>query len=398
MAFSKTVLLAVQGQGFAAAVRDAGYLVHPMGSVDSPSSQALERPLAILLDLDQCRDEDWRRLETWHGRGHLISVGGRGSVALRMRAAQWGCVTFLDEAADIGPILALLHEITGSDAGPAGAGAGRVLLVDADPASGLVASRLLEDAGFDVTCLADTGRLLVTLATGVWDLLAVQPGPSLPDANTLAHVLGGDPWHDGMSTLMLPTAGEGQPLEPADLVPAVTARILASRRRVGAMFRDLMTGGCRQAYFEVRLDDEIDRATRQGITLSLAVLSLRDFEAVVEREGREAQIRLVSNLIRTITASVRRTDMVCHLGEGCVAVMLLGATCEQAVVLLDTMRMGFGSLQHREGRSPLPIGFEAGVADLRQGRTRAQLFAAAGRALAAACEEDGNYIAVAEAT
>ena len=398
MAFSKTVLLAVQGQGFSKAVRDAGYLVHPLGSVDPLSLQASERPLAILLDLDQCTDEDWLRLETWHGRGHLISVGGRGAVGLRMRAAQWGCVTFLDEAADIGPTLALLSEITGSDGGPAEAGAGRVLLVEADPASGLLASRLLDDAGFYVTCLADTGRLLATLATGVWDLLVLQPGPSLPDANTLAHVLGGDPWHSGMSVLLLPTAGEGQPVVPADLVPAVTAGILASRRRVGAMFRDLMTGGCRQAYFEARLDDEIDRATRQGITLSLAVLSLRDFEAVVEREGREAQIRLVSNLIRTITSSVRRTDMVCHLGEECVAVMLLGATCEQAVVLLDTMRMGFGSLQHRKGRSRLPIGFEAGVADLRQGRTRAQLFAAAGRALAAACEEDGNYIAVAEAT
>jgi len=172
---------------------------------------------------------------------------------------------------------------------------------------------------------------------------------------------------------------------------------LASRRRVGAMFRDLMTGGSRQAYFEVRLDEEIDRATRQGITLSLAVLSLRDFDSIAEQEGQEASIRLVGNLVHTITTGVRRTDMTCHLGGGRVAVMLLAATCEQAVVLLDTMRMGFGSLQNREGKSQGSVGFEAGVADLRQGRTRSQLFAAAERALAAACEEDGNYIAVAEA-
>ena len=89
--------------------------------------------------------------------------------------------------------------------------------------------------------------------------------------------------------------------------------------------------------------------------------------------------------------------MTCHLGGGRVAVMLLAATCEQAVILLDTTRMGFGSLQHREGRGPISVGFEAGVADLRHGRTPALLFAAAGRALAAARQEDGTYIAIAEA-
>ena len=397
MALSKTILIAASSQGFAAAARDAGYLVAPLGSADPLSLQVIERPCAILLDLDQPNDEKWRLLEAWCGLGHVIGVGSKGSLAIRVRAVKGGCVAFLDEPKDIRETLALLSEITGSEGGQGGAGAGRVLLVDADPLSAAATHRLLAGAGFDVTCLSDTSRLLATLAPRVWDLLVLQPGPSLPDAADIARVLGVDPWHDGMSILLLPTAREGLPFLAAELVPAVTERILASRRRVGAMFRDLRTGGKRRAYFEARLDEEIDRAARQGITLSLAILSLDDFEGIAGREGWEASKRLVVNLMHSITTSTRRSDMTCHLGGGRVAVMLLAATCEQAVILLDTTRMGFGSLQHREGRGPISVGFEAGVADLRHGRTPALLFAAAGRALAAARQEDGTYIAISEA-
>ena len=401
MALSNTVFFAALNQGFAGAARDAGYLLVPLGSGDPRSAQEEARPCAILADIDLCTEEDWRALEAWRGLGHFIGVGGGESLALRLRAAQCGCIAFLDRdgdaVGDVGATLALLSDITSAGGGQGVAGAGQILLVDANPVSAASACQFLDQAGFDVTCLADTTRLLATLSARRWDLLVLQPGPSLADAAAIAQALGSDPRHDGMSVLLLPVAAEGRPFTSAKLVPPVTEKVLASRRLVGAMYRDLMTGGCRQPYFETRLDEEINRATRQGTTISLALLSLHDFQAIGEQHGQEASRRLVGNLVRVVISSARRTDLVCHLGGGRVAVMLPAATCEQAVVLLETMRMGFEAFLHREGAAAGVVGFGVGVADLRQGRTRSQMFEAAGRALAAACDEDGDCTAVAEA-
>ncbi len=397
MPLSKTALFAALREGFAGAAQDAGFLLVPLGSVDPRSPLAQARPCAILADLDLCTDEDWRALEAWRGLGHFIGVGGGESLALRLRATQCGCIAFLDGVGEVGATLAVLSEITGAVGGQSVAGAGKILLVDANPVSATSACQLLDQAGFTVTCLADTTRLLATLSTRQWDLLILQPGPSLADAAAIVQTLGADRQHAGISVLLLPAAGEGRPFTAAELVPAVTERILASRRLVGAMYRDLVTGGCRRPYFEMRLDEEINRATRQGTTISLALLSLYDFQAIAERQGPEASRRLVGNLVRVVISNARRTDLVCHLGGGRVAVMLPAATCEQAVVLLETMRMGFGAFLHREGAAPDSVSFGAGVADLRQGRTRSQMFEAAGRALATARDEDGNCIAVAEA-
>jgi diguanylate cyclase (GGDEF)-like protein len=397
MAANRTILVSALSPGFSVAAQSAGYRLAPLESVDPRSLRGDRRPLAILLGLDDYPDDDWPLLERLDGLAPLIGSGASGSLEARLRAAKAGCVRFLDHPADVAPTLALLGKVLDRVGDQPVAETGQVLLVDGDRASAEAACTLLQGAGFEVSCLADTAGLLKALAGRRPDLLLLNLDAPAAEVATIVQVLRRDPCHDGMAISVASAAREKRALATPELIPIVTAEVLASRRLVGAMYRDQITGGYRQSYFQARLDDEIVHSTRQGTTLSLALVKLCGFEAVAYQRGPEAANRLAAELVRTMMVHVRRTDLVCHLGSGRFAVMLPAATSEQAVVLLDMLRMGFAPLRQPFGGEPAALWFAAGVADLRQGRTRDLLLTAATRALQVACDEDGGGITIAEA-
>lgn len=397
MAASRTILVSALSPGFSAAAEGAGYSLAPLESIDPHALRVDGRPLAILLGLDDYPNAGWPLLERLEGLAPLLGSGAAGSLEARLRAARAGCVRFLDDPAEVAPTLALLGKVLDRAENQPVAETGQVLLVDGDRASAEATGMLLDGAGFEVSHLVDTAGLLKALAGRRPDLLLLNLDAPAAEVATIVQVLRRDPCHDGMAIFVTSAARERRLLATPELIPIVTAEVLASRRLVGAMYRDQMTGGYRLPYFQVRLDDEIMHASRQGRTLSLALVKLCGFELIGPRQGPEAASRLAADLVRTIMLHVRRTDLVCHLGQGNFAVMLPAATCEQTVVLLDMLRMSFSPLRQAIGGKPAALGFAAGVADLRQGRTRELLFTAATRALQAACEEEAGGIAVAEA-
>jgi diguanylate cyclase (GGDEF)-like protein len=137
------------------------------------------------------------------------------------------------------------------------------------------------------------------LITVIWESSTAAPG-MVPDAETLASVTGA-------------------------AVAALEGRLESSA--------DPHTGCLNEAAMAARLDEEINRARRQGTPLSCLLLALDDLEAITLRHGAAMSAHTLGHLGAVLRREFRRFDRVAYLGRGEFAVLLAGSAGTQAEVV-----------------------------------------------------------------
>jgi diguanylate cyclase (GGDEF)-like protein len=169
----------------------------------------------------------------------------------------------------------------------------------------------------------------------------------------------------------------------AELAGRSLANASLYSRSVELGMTDSLTGVLNRRYLDRRLADEVKRAQRGGGQLAVLIVDLDLFKSVNDRYGHLEGDRLLQAVARTIGASVRDIDVLTRFGGEEFAVILPGASENDAYVVAERIRraievMDYTSMTH----GYIPITLSGGIAALDSTiHTPAQLIGVADRRL-----------------
>jgi len=138
--------------------------------------------------------------------------------------------------------------------------------------------------------------------------------------------------------------------------------------------RDGLTGIPNRRTWDSELPVAMDRARRDGLPLSVALIDLDHFKHFNDEYGHQAGDRLLKSATAAWSMALRATDLICRYGGEEFGVLLPAATAEQAAEVLERVR----------AVTPLAQTFSAGVACWDRQEISDELVARADRALYAA--------------
>ena len=137
----------------------------------------------------------------------------------------------------------------------------------------------------------------------------------------------------------------------------VSARfVIRSRRLLLQSTRDLLTGLANRGFFDLRLSEEGERATRLGRPVAVAMLDLDHFKDFNDAFGHSSGDDLLRALARELKEFFRATDVVARYGGEEFAVVIPDSGAPEAAVRLEELRQRVAGLL-----IPVPGGPPAGV-------------------------------------
>ena len=101
---------------------------------------------------------------------------------------------------------------------------------------------------------------------------------------------------------------------------------------------DGLTGIPNRRTWDGELPVAMDRARRDGAPLTVALIDLDHFKRFNDEHGHQAGDRLLKDATAAWSAALRSTDLLCRYGGEEFALLMPGATAEQAVEVLERLR------------------------------------------------------------
>ncbi len=165
-----------------------------------------------------------------------------------------------------------------------------------------------------------------------------------------------------------------------------TARSLADR--------DPLTGFFNHRYLQERLAEEVVRATRTHLPVSVVMLDLDDFKLVNDSFGHQYGDRVLVHVADLIRSVLRTSDVPARYGGDEFALILPDTSSGGAERATRRLLQAFSKTPFAaEGRQPIPVGASIGVATYpADGRSATDLIAVADARLYVAKSDGGNQI------
>lgn len=104
--------------------------------------------------------------------------------------------------------------------------------------------------------------------------------------------------------------------------------------------QDALTGAHNRRFFDARLADEVERAVRYHMPLSLLLLDVDHFKSYNDNFGHPAGDKLLQRLGQILRAISRSHDVVARYGGEEFAVILPNTSSDQAFALAERLRQG----------------------------------------------------------
>jgi diguanylate cyclase (GGDEF)-like protein len=185
---------------------------------------------------------------------------------------------------------------------------------------------------------------------------------------------------------------EVQPLESvADICAAAIQNANFFERMKQLAYVDGLTGIFNRRYFEMRIAEELERASRFVGRMSVIMVDIDHFKRLNDEFGHllgDEVLRGVSNILKQ---QLRKVDMVCRYGGEEFAIVVPETTGANALVVAEKLRRQIET--HPFPGVPRPVTISCGVADYPiQGTTRDELVAAADSALYQAKQAGRNRV------
>ncbi len=144
-----------------------------------------------------------------------------------------------------------------------------------------------------------------------------------------------------------------------DEIEAKLNRIIRERnlraRLTRLSVRDCLTDLYNRRFFDQRIKEEIERATRQCYPLFLIMLDLDNFKHINDMKGHRAGDEILKILARVLKKSTRNyVDTVFRYGGDEFAIIIPQATLEQAELIAERVRRNY--LQEKVDGTSLSIG------------------------------------------
>jgi diguanylate cyclase (GGDEF)-like protein len=143
---------------------------------------------------------------------------------------------------------------------------------------------------------------------------------------------------------------------------AALKRELARLQVYRAMaYRDPLTGLWNRRYFEERLNEELSRSQRAGLSrrFSVMVLDLNDFKATNDRHGHLVGDAVLKDVGEFLITHLRQHDVACRTGGDEFSVVLPDLQPEDCGHLIDRLR---SNLDRANAARQIPIALSMGTA------------------------------------
>lgn len=148
-------------------------------------------------------------------------------------------------------------------------------------------------------------------------------------------------------------------LSPFTTLAAILLK-LSSCYKVSEKMRELsitdpLTGLFNRRYFDVRLEEEFQRAKRYGLFFSLAIMDIDDFKMLNDTEGHLAGDQVLREIALIMNNSIRANDILVRFGGEEFAMIMPQTTQEEAFNVLERIRnniytLMFPALKKFEGK------------------------------------------------
>ncbi len=325
----------------------------------------------------------------------------------RLQAVRLGGSAFLSHPVDIDSLVGKLDGLTNSQSPEPF----RVLIVDDEPSLTRLFSLILRQAGMETREVNDPLDIMEPLVEFRPDLILMDvfmpacKGPELAavlrqqDAffNTPIVFLSVETdMHQQQEALRM--GGDDflhKPIEPRNLISAVSMRAARARTLRHLISHDSVTGLLNHTRLREQLEIEVVRAMRQGQNISLALLDIDHFKAINERYGYATGDRVLRALARMLGGHLRQTDVIGRYGGEEFAVILTGSNVQNAARRLDEVRANFAALPHLSEGDEFHVTFSCGIAGAPPNGESAGLTETAEAALGQAKEAGRNRIVTA---
>ena len=159
-----------------------------------------------------------------------------------------------------------------------------------------------------------------------------------------------------MGILNVSDKATGEPFTEKDLTVltpfALQSSILlklSSCHRTSEQMRELsitdpLTGLFNRRYFDVRLEEEYQRAKRYGLNFSLAILDIDDFKALNDTEGHLAGDYALREIANIMTNSIRANDILVRIGGEEFAIIMPQTSKDEAFNVLERIRSNVSAM------------------------------------------------------
>jgi diguanylate cyclase (GGDEF)-like protein len=126
-------------------------------------------------------------------------------------------------------------------------------------------------------------------------------------------------------------------------------------------YRDPLTGLWNRRYFEERLNEELSRSQRAGLSrrFSVMVLDLNDFKATNDRFGHPVGDTVLRDVGEFLVTHLRHHDVACRTGGDEFSVLLPDLSAEDCGHLVGRLR---GGLESANASRRIPISLSIGTA------------------------------------
>ena len=157
---------------------------------------------------------------------------------------------------------------------------------------------------------------------------------------------------------------------------------------------DALTGLANRRELTVRLEDELERAARNGTSLSFVIADIDDFKVVNDGYGHQTGDDVLKAVASVLTAAVRETDLPVRFGGEEFVIVLPGARLGNARRTADAIRAEIAELEVPGPRGEtISVTASFGVAEFPTYATPEALLAAADAALYQAKRAGKNRVA-----
>ena len=162
-------------------------------------------------------------------------------------------------------------------------------------------------------------------------------------------------------------------------------------------FVDGLTGVYNRRYFEQRILEELERASRYAGGLAVLMLDIDHFKRINDEFGHLLGDEVLRQISTILTQQLRRVDVVCRYGGEEFSILVPQTTGEHALGAAEKLRKVIEDWSFPG--VPRPVTVSIGVADFPEnGATRDELVKAADAALYAAKQAGRNRVLAASAS
>jgi|CXWL01.1.fsa_nt_gi diguanylate cyclase (GGDEF)-like protein len=400
-------------QELALQLRYYGYEVEVFNHLDKFRTAIKNKPYAIILmDIEFPEDkmggirvmEEIQRDLTRPVQ--VVFISSHDDLVYRLEAVRAGGIAYFTKPINSTELIDQLDLITASQIQESF----RVLIVDDSPSVLFYHAAILEQAAMTVKTVPKPMELVEALLEFNPDLILMDLYMPACNGVELARVIrqmGGfvsipivylsseNDFNTQLEAMSL--CGDDflvKPIDPGQLISAVTSRVTRARFLRSLMVLDGLTGLLNHTAIKEELTREVARSNRLNSSLSFAMVDIDFFKKVNDTYGHAAGDRVIKSLSRLLKQRLRGTDIIGRYGGEEFAVIMTDTDATFAAKVIDEIRNVFSRLLHLSQDEEFYVTFSCGIADLAHFSDAASLSEASDKALYQAKQRGRNKVVI----